>query len=288
MAPEQTNSSFDYLNKLNVQQLREILRLQLDEEEVNIELIKKINAVLESKAEEIDLDVDSAYARLRAAEGSEPLYGEVVDEMAAESRPRKAAGHHPKVRSLLRVGLVAAVMIVLFIGTGIVASAMGFDFWGAMSDWTSDRFGFLMGEDMSGNLYSEDGIEASYSELEKALDANGVTVNVVPKYMPSGFLVSSVTSSECTRGHNVVCTLTNNDKEIILNYVVLLEEPAIVFVKDEGSPNIYAKEGIEHYILTNEGSYLATWINQNVQCEIFNVEEEEELLKMIDSIYEER
>lgn len=284
MTPEQNNGSFDYLNKLNIQQLREILRLQLDEDEVNVELIKKINAVLASKTEEPELDVDSAYNRLRAAEGSEPLYSEVMDEMTAE----RAARPRPRFRSLFRVGLVAAVMIVLFIGTGIVASAMGFDFWGAMSEWTEDRFGFLAGENIGGSLYGENDIEAPYSELDKALDANGVTVDVVPQYMPSGFLVSSVVSSEGMRGLNVICTLTNNDSEIILNYLVLEEEPARIFAKDDDSPEIYTINDIEHYILTNEGSYLATWINQNVQCEIFKVEEKEELLKIIDSIYEEK
>lgn len=284
MAPEQNNGSFDYLNKLNIQQLREILRLQLDEDEVNIELIKKINAVLASKTEEPELDVASAYDRLRAAESSEPLYSEVMDEMTAE----KAVRPRPKFRALFKVGLVAAVMIVLFIGTGIVGYAMGFDFWGAMREWTEDWFGFLAGENVGGSLYGENDIEAPYSELDKALDASGVAIDVVPQYIPSGFLVSSVVSSEGMRGLNVICTLTNNDREIILNYLVLEEEPARIFAKDDASPEIYTTNDIDHYILTNEGSYLATWINQNVQCEIFKVEEKEELLKMIDSIYEEK
>ncbi len=288
MAPEQTNSSFDYLNKLNVQQLREILRLQLDEEEVNIELIKKINAVLESKAEEIDLDVDSAYARLRAAEGSEPLYGEVVDEMAAESRPRKAAGHHPKVRSLLRVGLVAAVMIVLFIGTGIVASAMGFDFWGAMSDWTSDRFGFLMGDSINDGLYGQSDIDAPYYELTEALNEAGIAANVVPKYMPVSYSLTSINTSDSTRGLGIYCTLVHNDEEILLNYLLIEENSNRVFTKDEVAPEVYTAGGIDHSIFTNEGKYIAVWMNQNVQCEIQGVVDKGELLKMIDSIYKER
>lgn len=69
---------------------------------------------------------------------------------------------------------------------------------------------------------------------------------------------------------------------------MLTKEPTRVFAKDDGSPEIYTKNGIEHYIFTNEGSYRATWLNQNVQCEIIKVVEKAELLKMIDSIYEER
>lgn len=280
MTPEQNNGSFDYLNKLNIQQLREILRLQLDEDEVNVELIKKINAVLASKTEEPELDVDSAYNRLRAAEGSEPLYSEVMDEMTAE----KAVRPRPRFRSLFRVGLVAAVMIVLFIGTGIVGYAMGFDFWGAMRDWTEDRFGFQIGE----SLYERTDVEYPYYELQEALDKIGVTADVVPKYIPTGYSVADVIISESTRGLGVFGTLTNNDGEILLNYIFTEKNSNRVFTKDEVTPEVYTACDIEHNIFTNESNYIAVWMNQNIQCEIVGVKDKEELLKMIDSIYEER
>lgn len=280
MTPEQNNGSFDYLNKLNIQQLREILRLQLDEDEVNVELIKKINAVLASKTEEPELNVDSAYDRLRAAEGSEPLYSEVMDEMTAE----KAARPRPRFRSLFRVGLVAAVMIVLFIGTGIVGYAIGFDFWGAMREWTEDRFGFLAGD----SLYQRAEHEDSYLKLREELKTNGVTVAVVPEYMPDGFSLSSVVTDDRLRGLGIFCTLTNTDKEILLNYTLATEELSSFYTKDEVEPEVYTVCGIDHSIFTNEGKHIAVWMNQNIQCEIQGVEDKGELLKMIDSIYKER
>lgn len=280
MTPEQNNGSFDYLNKLNIQQLREILRLQLDEDEVNVELIKKINAVLASKTEEPELDVDSAYNRLCAAEGSEPLYSEVMDEMTAE----KAARPRPRFRSLFRVGLVAAVMIVLFIGTGIVGYAMGFDFWGAMREWTEDRFSFLVGD----SLFQRTEVEDPYSRLREELRANGVTVEVVPEYMPDGFSLSSVVTDETMIGLGIFSTLTNDNEEILLNYTLTAKDSSSFYAKDEVEPEVYTVCGIDHNIFTNEGSYIAVWINQNVQCEIYKVEDKDELLKMIDSIYKER
>lgn len=280
MAPEQNNGSFDYLNKLNIQQLREILRLQLDEDEVNVELIKKINAVLASKTEEPELDVASAYDRLRAAESSEPLYSEVMDEMTAE----KAVRPRPKFRALFKVGLVAAVMIVLFIGTGIVGYAMGFDFWGAMREWTEDRFSFLVGD----SLFQRTEVEDPYSRLRGELRANGVTVEVVPEYMPDGFSLSSVVTDETMIGLGIFSTLTNDNEEILLNYTLTAKDSSSFYAKDEVEPEVYTVCGIDHNIFTNEGSYIAVWINQNVQCEIYKVEDKDELLKMIDSIYKER
>ncbi|MGM9603164.1 MAG: DUF4367 domain-containing protein [Faecousia sp.] len=283
MTPEQNYSSFDYLNKLNIQQLREILRLQLEEDEVNVELIKKINAVLASKTENPKRDVDFVYNSLRAAEGSDPLYSEIIDEVAAGTNPEEIAVSHLKARSFFRIGLVAAVIIVLFIGTGIVGHAIGFDFWDAMSEWTEDRLGFLVGD----SLYERTDVKYPYYELTEAMNKAGIVADVVPKYMPSGYSLSSVVASEGIRGLGIMCTLTNNDREILLNYLVMEQNSNRVFTKDEAAPEVYTVCGFEHIIFTNEGNYIAVWLNQNVQCEIQGVEDKRELLKMIDSIYEE-
>lgn len=157
-----------------------------------------------------------------------------------------------------------------------------------MSEWTEDRFGFAFDEGTVTSLYGQSEVEYPYYELAEALNDIGFSAEVVPQYMPSGYSVASVISRESTRGFCIICTLANNDREIILSYLLMTEEPARVFAKDDVSPETYIKNGIEHYIFTNEGNYRTTWINKNVQCEIQEVAEKEELLKMIDSIYEER
>lgn len=161
---------------------------------------------------------------------------------------------------------------------------MGFDFWGAMSDWTSDRFSFLVGDSLYERVEGED----PYSKLREELRTNGVTAEVVPEYMPDGFSLVSVDSSNYTRGIGVFCALTNNNKEILFNYLLIGESSDRVYTKDEAAPEVYTVCGIEHRIFTNEGNYIAVWMNQNIQCEIQGVEDKEELLKMIDSIYKER
>lgn len=147
-----------------------------------------------------------------------------------------------------------------------------------------DRFSFLVGD----SLYQRAEGEDPYSKLREELRENGVTAEVVPEYMPNGFSLSSISAEDSLRGIGIFCNLTNGDKEIILNYTIAKEESNIVFAKDEATPEVYTICGIDHSIFTNEGSYVAVWVNQNVRCEIYKVEYKEELLKMIDSIYKER
>ena len=50
--------------------------------------------------------------------------------------------------------------------------------------------------------------------------------------------------------------------------------------------SVYERDGIEHYIMTNNRQINAVWTNKNYECSIGGDISEDELRKMIDSIYE--
>lgn len=283
MAPEQYKGSFDYLNTLSVQQLQGILRSELEEEEVNIEYIKKINAVLASKEEKRNVDVEAAYKEFKAISDTEPLFNEVLDEM--ETRNSQATYKHPRVRHLAKFGAAAAIIVLLFIGTSIVAYAMGFNIWGAISKWTEDRLGLFAGGSV--NVYDTEGAEDAYKELRDLMDSLKVSVDVVPNIIPDGFEQSAVSQINGVNGQNVLCLLECKEQNVVLRYVLLEESPTSVFTKDDGEPEIYTVNGIDHYIFSNSESYRAVWINGNVQCDFAGFTEKSELLRIIDSIYKE-
>ena len=284
MTPEQPAGSFDYLNNLTIQQLKEILRSELKAEEVNVELIKKINAVLALKTEKREIAVDSAFERLmNASNNSELLYSEVLDDMEVEERGQNQ--HNVRIHYLLRAGIVAAILVSLFMCTSIVAYAMGFNVWGAVATWTEDHFGFSSNGREA--LYNGTQTEDPYAELREVLNSQGVTANVIPNYIPSGYTVIEVAYSESVEGPDTICRLTNRGQDVVLNYIVLQVEPSRSYTKDAGNPEVYISNGIEHYIYSNENYYRATWLNNNVECDFSGFMEKNELLKIIDSIYEE-
>lgn len=282
MAPKQYKGSFDYLNTLSTQQLRGILRSELEEEEVNVELIKKINTVMASKSEKKDVDVDAAYENFKADSDTDLLFDEVLDE--TNTRNFQVYYNYPKVRYLTKIGTVAAIVALLFIGTSTIAYAMGFNVWGAISKWTENRFGFFAGENVNMNDSRE--AEDVYKELKDLLDSLGVPAAIVPNRIPKGYKTSEISQTESLAGLNIFFLLECDEQNIILHYILLKESPSTIFTKDDGEPEVYTVNGIDHFIFSNDGNYRATWLNENAQCSISGFTEKDELLKIIDSIYE--
>lgn len=58
-----------------------------------------------------------------------------------------------------------------------------------------------------------------------------------------------------------------------------------MFEKDSGSVLEYTKNGIVHYIMSNENILTAAWINGTCECSISGELDEEEMATIIDSIY---
>lgn len=285
MTPEQPVGSFNYLNNLNIQQLKEILRSELDAEEVNVELIKKVNAVLALKTEKREIDIDSAFEHLvTVSKNTELLYSEVLDEIEEEDHRRKHT--NTKIHYLLRVGVVAAIIVSLFMCTSFIAYAMGFDVLGAVATWTENHFGFSTNVGEPNTQNNGNRTEDPYAELREVIISQGVTANIIPSYIPSGYTVENISCMEGVDGYSIFCVLKSSEHAVVLSYIVLQEEPSRSYTKDEGIPEIYVSNGIEHYIYLNENYYRSTWLNGNVECDLSGFIEKSELLKIIDSIYE--
>lgn len=176
MAPEQDKGALDYLGTFSVRQLRELLRTELEEKTVNVELIKNINAVLALKTGKSGVDVATAYESFQALSDTEPLFQDALEE-AGNARP---ARKRPKLRRLVKLGTAVALAALLLVGTGLAAHAMGFDFREAVSRWTEDRFGLYASTNT--NMY---GVEDACQELREQLSSLGVSARVVPSYVPA-------------------------------------------------------------------------------------------------------
>lgn len=284
MTPEQQKRTMEYLSKLDVQQLSELLRAELESEETNVDLIRMVNAVLASKTETKEWDVDSSNREFwEEYAGTEPLYDEVLEEMNGKG---PAAGKRRiRTRAVLRVGLIAAIIAALLFGSSAAANAMGYNAWGAVARWTGELFGFSV----NGSFMT---LERDYDtdplvELRELLAQRGITNEIVPDYIPEGCITEKLEINESFEGLRISCKLSNGSGIIILNYLIAAETPQGQYPKDDSNPERYEAGGIEHQIMSNEGEYFAVWINGNINCTISGVESRAELLKIIDSIYKE-
>lgn len=281
---QSSNNSRSFLSTLSTQQLRQILLAEVESDETNVELIRNITAVLEARDYSgTDIDVEASYKDFLSDHAMDkPLYD--ID-MVGEEEPTPSPKRKPvRTTRLARLALVAAIIIALLLGTTVVASAAGYDLWGAITRWTSEVFGFATGKEPTDSIHDKN--NSPYSELEKIFLNKGLDLNVLPRYLPEGFSFIDVTSEETYEGTIISAAYSRADDEIILSYIIGNQNTSALYPKDDDEPEVYERSGIKHYLIFNEGKWGAVWEADNIVCQINGVNEKTELIKMLDSIYE--
>ena len=297
MALEQhAKGSFDDLNDYDEQQLRSILNEAVDSEDINYELIKRITDVLAAKTNAEPIDSEAAYQVFRSQyANTDPLYTEVEQELETLENGESmadAGGDRERVLTnpgkvvhfsrLAKLGILVAAVLVLFLAASVVASAMGFIIWLANVNWDEDN---MEVSSVDGKTVGID--EDPYSRIRLAMMDEGIQVPVVPNYLPDGYQMIDFVTNISFEGHSYDIAYQNEEKYIYISYYIFSQDYNAFYPKDGPEPEIYTVSGIDHYLTTNEGFYRAVWSNGDVVCELYGVENKEELLKIIQSIYEE-
>ena len=273
-------SSFSDLSSLTTEQLKQLLHAQLDAEEPNVDLIKKVTAVLDAR-EPLPFDPDAGYRSLL----QDHLDG---DRLCTEDSDGKPAVRpcRPRVFRFARAASIAAIFLLVLLGGTAVAHALGFDLWGAVVRWSADTFG-LSNKDIVGQT-SDINTEDPYFVLRETIRNVGVLSPVVPYYLPEGYHNMETTREETYQGAAVNGIYKSEQGTILLTYVITQSDhPSRYYPIDDSDPEIYTVNGVDHFITSNEGKYRAFWTNENVVCDISGLEDEVVLKQMIDSIYEE-
>ena len=277
MSTEPPNTQISALSSLTTEQLRKLLQAQLEEAEPDVELIQKVSALLE-QCEPVPFDPDSAFHAFKEDPDLEPIYSVPQEEAPPAKRPR--------VLRLARVGTVAAVIaLVLLLGTA-VSYAMGFDLLGAVVRWSADTFGFS--RDNSLERATELDTEDPFFPLRYLLQNAGEAQPVVPRFLPDGYVFAEANQADTFEGVSISGIYRLDSRAIVISYLITsIDNPTKFYPIDDSNPEIYSVGGVEHYIMTNETEYTAVWSNGSVLCQISGVNDKEDLLNMLDSIYEE-
>lgn len=183
------------------------------------------------------------------------------------------------------IGIAAAVAIVIFAAGSLIPSANGSNLWSAFIEWTKEAFGYTKTvEEKRGDVPDQ------LQELYDTMLIHGVpATELLPTYLPEGY---EATTTLCDERENatVFTTMLNNGQDsIMLQYRELRNgEATTEYQKNDEEVEEYFVDGVEKefFIVGNLELFTATWSDGNMECSIQNVPSYEELIKMIDSIYE--
>lgn len=181
------------------------------------------------------------------------------------------------------VGIAAAVAIVIFAAGSLIPTANGSNLWSAFIEWTKEAFGYTKTvEEKRGEIPEQ------LQELKKLMESHIISASeLLPSYIPDGYEATTTLCDEQETMTVFFCMLENGNDSIMLQYRELKNgEATTEYQKNDTEPERYTVHNLDHFIVGNLDLYTATWSNGNMECSIQNVPSHDELIKMIDSIYE--
>lgn len=141
------------------------------------------------------------------------------------------------------------------------------------------------GEEPGAPIFPENQ-ETRFDSIEEALEEFQMDI-AAPKWFPERYGEFEVSGVVMTGYKSVyACTLPEQSNFLSLSYTEKGgDDPKTVIEKDDNTPILYESGGVRHYILTDHEWRKATWIQGDIECIIRGIATEEEMKRIIDSIY---
>lgn len=222
---------------------------------------------------ELSFDPQAALERFHSKVSS-------LSKAGSEAPARRA---RPRFRRLAAIAATAAVLL----GSMMTVQALGVDVFGFFANWTNDIF-FFSSNQQSKTYPLALGESAEFESVEAALEAFGVEASVVPGWYPDDIGEFTVTGSVFDSGMDIYAVSDGGERLLTINYAEFDEDagPLRFIEKDASGVLLYEKGGYAHYIMEDHGLYTTTWIADNMQCVIAGFISRDEMIQVIDSIYE--
>lgn len=125
-----------------------------------------------------------------------------------------------------------------------------------------------------------------YRSIEEALEEFQLDI-AAPKWFPEQFGELEVIGTVRPGYKSVYAWVETDQKDFIgISYTKDGEGvPGTVIEKDGNPPVLYESGGVQHYLLTDHDWRTAAWIQDGIECIIYGTITEEEMKRIIDSIY---
>lgn len=211
-------------------------------------------------------------------------------------------------RPLARTAAVAAVVAA---AVGMLATqAGGANPLTAFARWTTERFSFSQTNLIEEKaLYDAPGRESvpaaanasvemlepeeeTYETFQAAVDGMGLQGALVPTWLPEGYVLESAEIKRLMSNSLLQIYYTAADGEPFIRFRYSRFEgteggAAVVHEKDDTPVEVYERDGISYYFLSNGEFQSVTWMLDDVtECTIGGKVSQEELRKIVDSMYE--
>ena len=260
------------LEQISTQQLDQMLQEELEKEDCDPVEVKAILAVLRSREESISDEISDT------AKLAWQKYQSHIKERA--DKPMR------KPKWILRAACVAVLLGALMITVSYEAQAGGF--LERLVQWTVSVIEFFNPQsdepDEQEYVFETDhpGLQQVYDAVTKL----GVTDPVVPMWLPEGYSIIVCREMKSEKKTTLITVFQNEEKVMNYNLAVYSEKAPNRYQKDETGVQAIEIKGIDHFIVKNTDAWVVVWTKDNIECSISVDCQEDELHKILRSVYD--
>lgn len=269
---------FSKYDAMTSEELAQILRLDSEAPEGNgldIDTLLYITGVLAERNNNTGKTAQEAWISFQQN------YLDSEDEPLAsieEIKTKKA--RNPWVRR----SIAAAAAVVLIVGIPLTAKAFNWEkIWTAVATWAKETFSFVQEEQPKTD--NPDSIDTrQFTSLQQTLEQTGTDPNIVPTWVPDGFVLESVDVRENPMQKYYIAIYENGEKHLTVSIRSYGESDSEKIEINEELVEIYNVSDVEYYIFSNNKRISAIWIQDSYECCISGEITITEIKMMIDSI----
>ena len=255
------------------------------------ELARLLQTQLQKPASELDDDLVRLLLRELEARGKDPaLADDTAVEMACEQFRRDTLKNANKKQKWYRSWLITAASVAVVLGIllfTLPGTAVAENVGGVLARWTDSVFQFFAPGQPA--YAAEDYVfETDHPGLQQIYDKVvelGITDPIVPMWVPKDYLLQELKDYQMADDYVVVACFENTDKYIVFTIIVHSSEVPLQYEKNEENINVIELKNNKYYIMANDSNNVATWMTNNNECSIAADCSEEEIIRILKSIY---
>ena len=185
---------------------------------------------------------------------------------------------------MLKVASMVLVLGILFFSLPAVAE--GEDVPGVLTWWSDSLFQlFRPGSRPNIEEYVFKTGHPGLQEIYDAVTEAGITAPIVPSKLSDEFQLTEHHLFQLQEDISIHSRFISDYNEIIFSAITHSQQSMLQHEKKAENVIVWNISGIDHYVIANNNTWIITWVTENVECTVTTDCPEEDVYKLIYSIY---
>ena len=255
---------------------------------------EELRRILATELSKPTPEIDDGFVRLLLVElqsrGDDPV---LTDDEAVESACKKFRRDTEAVQKYqkhwyqswaIKAASVGLVLGLLFFS--LPATTQANNIQDILTWWSDSAFRFFApGKQVSMQTHTYQTDHPGLQQVYDAVTELGITEPIVPSWIPEGFELIESKTIPMPEDTLVDSLFEAENQSILITFIVRNEEISFQYEKDSENVIIHERAGQKHYILSNLETWTITWVTKEIECSIITDCPEEDVYRMINSIY---